>query len=166
LLTRWLPRNRISRDYLGDVDDKIREPYPVEFVSSACMVFPRRLTEKIGYWDEEFRGYWVDADWCKRAHAFGPVYCLPMVTVVHFEQNRRGVRKGTARILLFHEGVNRFYRKHYTAGWLDPRAIAAAVLLYGRAATLMVVDRFLPPPQSTDPQAARSIAVGAGERNQ
>ena len=168
LLTRWLPRNRISRAYLGDIDDQMREPYPVEFVSSACMVFPRQLVSAIGLWDERFRGYWVDADWCKRAHAYGPVYCVPQVTVVHYEQNRRGVRKGTARILLFHEGVNRFYRKHYTRGWMDPRALLAAALLYGRAAMLIALDRFLPPPKALDTgndAGLRRMAVGVGDRS-
>ena len=165
LLTRWLPGNRVSRRYLGDIDDTLREPYAVEFVSSACMAFPKRLTESLGLWDEGFRGYWVDADWCKRALNRGAVYCLPQVTVVHHEQNRRGVRKGSARIMLFHHGVNRFYRKHYTLGYLDPRALCAAALLSVRAALLMLVDIFLPPAPKTSSANIARVAVGAGEES-
>jgi len=165
VLTRWLPGNRISRRYLGDIEDARREPYPVEFVSSACMVFPSRLSDSIGFWDEGFRGYWVDADWCKRALSRGAVYCVPQVTVVHHEQNRRGIRKGMARIVLFHRGVNRFYRKHYTFGYFDPRALCAAALLSVRAATLILVDMFLPPAREVNRGNGAHLTVGAGERS-
>jgi N-acetylglucosaminyl-diphospho-decaprenol L-rhamnosyltransferase len=147
LLTRWFPRNPISRRYLGaETISPDRGPFAVECVSSACMMFPRRLVQQIGPWDEDFAGYWVDADWCKRAGPAGLIYCLSQVSAIHYEQNRKGVRKGSFRIRAFHQGAYIFYRKHFTAGLLDPRAIAAAVLLSLRAALLISIDRFLPPP--------------------
>jgi N-acetylglucosaminyl-diphospho-decaprenol L-rhamnosyltransferase len=149
LLTRWFPGNPISRRYLGEETISPRKgAFAVEFVSSACMMFPRRLAQQIGPWDEEFGGYWVDGDWCKRARTIGLVYCLPQVSVIHYEQNRRGVRKGSQRIRAFHQGAYIFYRKHFTLGYLDPRALAAAVLLSIRAGLLIAIDRFLPLPAS------------------
>jgi hypothetical protein len=144
LLTRLFPDNRFSRAYLArDRRDDTR-PFEVDWVSAACMVFRRDLTTTIGAWDEGFGGYWVDADWCRRAHRAGRVYCLPSARVVHCEQNRSGRRKDARRILQFHAGVSRFYRKHYTAGVLDPRAVAAAVALGCRAALLIAGNRLLP----------------------
>jgi N-acetylglucosaminyl-diphospho-decaprenol L-rhamnosyltransferase len=164
LLTRWFPRNPISRRYLGPETISLgSSSFAVEFVSSACMMFSRRLVHQIGPWDEEFAGYWVDGDWCKRAASAGLIYCLPQVSAIHYEQNRKGVKKGSARIRGFHQGAYIFYRKHFTAGPLDPRAIAAAVLLSIRAALLITIDRFLPPPTDTasetgSPQATLRFA--------
>ncbi len=147
LLTRWFPGNPISRRYLGEETISPGDgPFAVEFVSSACMMFPRHLVQQIGAWDEEFAGYWVDADWCKRARTIGLIYCCPQASATHYEQNRRGVRKGSSRIRAFHRGAYIFYRKHFTFGFLDPRAVAAAVLLSIRAGLLIAIDRFLPPP--------------------
>lgn len=145
LLTRWFPNNRFAKRYLRTGDRGRGEPFEVDWVSAACMMFPRQLVERIGPWDEGFSGYWVDADWCRRAgNAGGRVFCDPRAEVVHHEQNRRGKRKSPARIVAFHRGVNRFYRKHFSRGYLDPRAIAAALALGCRAALLILGNAFLP----------------------
>jgi N-acetylglucosaminyl-diphospho-decaprenol L-rhamnosyltransferase len=159
LLTRWFPQNRFSRAYLCRSRLREQDPFPVDWVSAACMAFRRVLVEHIGYWDEGFRGYWVDADWCMRARPDGRVYCLATASVVHHEQNRSGKKKGIRRIAAFHAGVNRFYRKHYTLGLLDPRALAATVLLTARAAVLIAADCLLS--AQVLPVAARAVRIGA-----
>ncbi len=159
LLTRWFPQNRFSRVYLCRSRLREQDPFPVDWVSAACMAFRRTLVGRIGHWDEGFRGYWVDADWCMRARPEGRVYCLPSACVVHHEQNRSGKKRGIRRIVAFHAGVNRFYRKHYTLGLLDPRAQAATVLLTARAALLIAADCLLS--AQVLPVAARAVRVGA-----
>jgi N-acetylglucosaminyl-diphospho-decaprenol L-rhamnosyltransferase len=146
LLSRLFPNNPFSRSYLRRQSLQDREPFRVDWVSAACMIFPRELVERIGPWDEGFDGYWVDADWCSRAgKAGGLVYCVPSALVTHHEQNRAGQRKSAARIVSFHRGVHRFYRKHYTRGRLDPRALLAAAVLGGRALALLAGNLFLAP---------------------
>ena len=140
LLTRLFPRNPFSTAYLHRRHIDACRPFEVEWVSAACMLFRRRLIERIGSWDEGFAGYWVDADWCRRAHAAGRVFCEPSAQVSHIEQHRAGRKKDPARIIQFHVGVSRFYRKHHTFGWLDPRALAACVVLAGRATLLLVAN--------------------------
>jgi len=139
-LTRLFPDNPFSRRYLRR--DSVRNPEPIEvdWVSAACMIFRRSLFDRIGPWDEIFSAYWVDADWCKAAHAAGKVYCVPAARVTHFEQNRPGRKKGAWRILIFHTGAYRFYRKNCTRGSFDPRALLAAALLAARCMTLVAVD--------------------------
>lgn len=140
LLTRLFPNNRFAAAYLRrDRSDAVR-PFEVDWVSAACMVFPRALVDRLGPWDEGFGGYWVDADWCARARAAGPVYCVPDARVIHVEQNRPARRKGVRRVIQFHHGVYRFYRKHYTRGPYDPRAVGAAAALSIRAALLIAGD--------------------------
>lgn len=143
LLTAWFPNHPMSKKYLRRDALTATEPFEVDWVSAAAMLFRRALPERIGYWDEAIRGYWVDADWCKTAHQAGTVYCDPGSKVIHFEQNRKGIKKTTPRILLFHEGAYRFYTKHYTVGALDPRAWFAAAALGARALLLIVADFFL-----------------------
>ncbi len=144
-LARLFPHNRFSLNYVCRQQADAVEPYEVEWVSSACMIFPRMLAERVGFWDEGFRGYWVEADWCKQAHAAGPIYCVPNACVTHFYQNRAGKKKGVSRIVDFHYGAHRFYWKHYTRGRLDPRSVVAGLALALRAIPLIVVDLFRQP---------------------
>jgi N-acetylglucosaminyl-diphospho-decaprenol L-rhamnosyltransferase len=144
-LARLFPHNRFSSQYVCRQNVNDVEPYEVEWVSSACMIFPKILRERIGPWDEGFRGYWVEADWCKQAHAAGKIYCIPNAQVTHFYQNRIGKKKGLSRIVDFHFGAHRFYWKHYTRGKLDPRSLIAGLALGLRAFPLIVVDMFRRP---------------------
>ena len=155
LLSRVFPDNRFLRAYLQREQRDEADPFEVDWVSAACMAFPRTLADQLGPWDEGFGGYWVDADWCARAHRVGRVYCVPAGRVVHTEQNRAAQRKGARRIVQFHTGVYRFYRKHYTRGVADPRAIAAALALGARATLLLAGDslRAVPRPTATQPPA-------------
>jgi N-acetylglucosaminyl-diphospho-decaprenol L-rhamnosyltransferase len=146
MLTRLFPNNRFLLAYLQREQRDEMQAFEVDWVSAACMAFPRTLVERLGPWDEGFGGYWVDADWCARAHSVGRVYCVPAGRVVHAEQNRVAQRKGARRIVQFHTGVYRFYRKHYTRGAADPRAVAAALALAARATLLFAVDCIRPVP--------------------
>lgn len=165
-LASLFPNNKFTRDYVCRKQINTRDPYEVEWVSSACMIFARGLAERIGFWDQGFRSYWVEADWCKRAHAAGKIYCLPQACVTHFYQNRAGNKKGASRIIDFHRGAHRLYWKHYTRGILDPRSIVGALALALRAAPLILVD-FLRRPEKQNTQAGvfvvpRSSAKRAG----
>jgi GT2 family glycosyltransferase len=141
LLTRLFPRNRFSAGYLRRSAIDRTEAFEVDWVSAACMLFRRNLVSTLGLWDEGFGGYWVDADWCRRAHSAGHVFCDPSAHVSHVEQHRSGRKKDAARIIQFHAGAHRFYRKHYTNGWLDPRALATGLALAGRAAAVVLANR-------------------------
>jgi len=140
ILTRLFPDNPFSRRYLRRDSTRNPEPIEVDWVSAACMIFRRSLIDRIGLWDEIFSAYWVDADWCKAAHAGGKVYCVPAARVTHFEQNRPGRKKGAWRLVIFHVGAYRFYRKNRTRGSFDPRALLAAAALTARCMALVVVD--------------------------
>jgi N-acetylglucosaminyl-diphospho-decaprenol L-rhamnosyltransferase len=170
LLTRLLPSNPVSQRYLRSRDAKRTLAYEVDWVSAACMVFPRRVVDSVGLWDEGFSGYWVDADWCKRAQSSGSIACEPSARVIHYEQNRRGVKRGKYRILSFHTGANRFYRKHSTLGYFDPRALVCAAALSIRALLQLMMDPFLADPlRAINPPAPshlRPVEVDATETQQ
>jgi hypothetical protein len=141
ILIRWFPRSRTVTQYLRRDALAAREPFRIEFVSAACMLFRREMVERLGPWDEGFPGYWADADWCARLKAIGgEVFCVPEARIVHHEQNRRGAKKSPRRIWMFHQGAFRLYRKHYTRGSLDPRLWLAAMALASRAVLLIGVN--------------------------
>jgi GT2 family glycosyltransferase len=152
LLTRLFPGNPYSRRYL--VADRLdsKEPFRVEQVSAACMFMRRTLVDEVGPWDEGYRCYWVDSDWCAQIKRAGKVvYCVPDVGIVHHENNRAGKKKSTWRIRHFHIGAYRFYRKHYGLEVLDPRALFAAIALSARAAVMLVLNEFKSDPKPGAP---------------
>jgi GT2 family glycosyltransferase len=152
LLTRWFPRNPFSRRYLLSEGLSTREPYEVEQVSAACMLFRRSLFESVRPWDDGYFAYWVDSDWCFWLRQSGwRVFCVPQASVVHHEQNRVGRKKSWRRIWMFHYGAYRFYRKTQTAGMLDPRAILALFALSARGMFQLAQNAFLAEPQLMTP---------------
>lgn len=141
LLTRLFPGNPYSRRYLASDHLRSTEPFRVEQVSAACMFMRRTLVDEVGPWDEAYRCYWVDSDWCAQIKRAGKsVYCVPDVGIVHYENNRAGKKKSPWRIRHFHIGAYRFYRKHYALGALDPRALFAAVALSARAVVMLALN--------------------------
>ncbi len=148
VLTRLFPRNRFSRRYLQVDALTARDPYEVEQVSAACMLFRRSMFASVGPWDEGYAGYWVDSDWCFRVRQQGwKAICIPQASVVHHEQNRAGRKKSLRRIWMFHYGAYRFYRKTQTFGTFDPRAILALVALSARGMFQVAQNIFLAAPQ-------------------
>ena len=154
LLTRLFPGNPVSRRYLKSDKLSASEPYEVEQITAACMLFRREVLDDIGPWDEGYFAYWVDTDWCFRAGAAGwKIYCVPKALAIHHEQNRRGKRKSARRIWMFHYGAYRFYRKSMTWGALDPRAIIAAVALTAHGVLQLAQNLILPrdkPPETIE----------------
>ena len=153
LLTRLFPNNPISEKYLEIKKLSSKTPYIVEHVSAACMLFRKEMVETVGYWDENFHSYWVDADWCKRLQdAGGRVYFVPQAVVTHHDQNKRAVKKSPVRIVKFHQGALSFYCKHYTRSRMDPRRGIAAILLYLRMGILLLTNEMKRDAQGqTDP---------------
>ena len=102
LLRHWFPNNPFSRQYLMPENLGKVEPFQVQQVSAACMFMRRSVIDKAGFWDEGYRCYWIDSDWCAQLKSVGEsVYCVPDVHIVHHENNRRGKKKSTWRIWHF-----------------------------------------------------------------
>jgi GT2 family glycosyltransferase len=110
LLTKLLPGNRYSRDYLMTDFDHASER-DVDWVSGAAMMFPRSVFESLGGWDAGFFMFNEDVDFCRRAHDAGlRVVYYPYVSVTH----EIGVSKrAPPRIVVArHRSMWRYYRKH------------------------------------------------------
>jgi len=141
LLTRLFPKNPFSRHYLALYHIDTQTPFRAQHVGATCMLFNREILQKVGMWDEGFHSYWVDADWCKSIQeAGGTIYCVPKAVVIHHEQNSRFLKKSPVRIIKFHTGAFRFYRRNYTLGIWDPRNLIAAIALAVRTLLLLVTN--------------------------
>jgi GT2 family glycosyltransferase len=157
VLSRRFPNNPFSRRYLARDKLDSTEPYQVQSVSSACTMFRRELIDETGLWDERYPGYWVDIDWCHRIWDMGkPVYCLPGSSVTHFDNYGRERRKTPGRIWMFHWGAYMLYRKYYTFGKYDPRAMLAFVALAARAGIMIAWNELTPVPAARDVTADRT----------
>lgn len=141
VLTRIFPNNIFSRKYLLTDSHVKQTPFQVEHVSSAAIFFRKSLLDLVGPFDEAYKGYWVDADWCMRIQKSGEkIFAEPRAVISHHEQLNRYSKQSNSRIILFHKGVFRFYRLHYTYGYFDPRSLIAATLLFIRALVCFVIN--------------------------
>ena len=144
-LTEMFPNNPFTKRYLARSFLDETEPFQVEQISAACMIFPRTLLDEIGLWDERYPGYWVDTDWCAHIKSKGKkTFCVPGYEITHHENNAKGKRKSIRRIWLFHYGAYLLYTKWYSWGVLDPRSLLAGGLLTARAVLQWVGNYRMP----------------------
>ena len=138
ILTRWFPNNAISRRYLARENLGASEPFEVEQVGGACMLFRRRLLSDAGPWDDSFFAYWNDTDWCYRVRAAGKrIFCVPSAEIYHHEMSARPKGKRPIRIWRFHYNAYRLYTRWQTLGYWDPRSVLAGLALLARAGLLI-----------------------------
>lgn len=108
-LSRWLEGVDLRHMPLPKTNTK------VDAVSGSAMLFHRRCFEQIGGMDEGFFLHCEDLDICHRMRKDGlGVYFVPTVSLFH----RQGVSGSTSdnRVeALKHQGMVRYYSKHYGA---------------------------------------------------
>jgi GT2 family glycosyltransferase len=162
------PNNRFSKSYMKREQWDEKDPYPVDWVSSAAMLVRRQVIDEVGPLDEDYF-YWVDADWCHRIRKGGwSIYCLPASIVVHDEGKGSGHKdKKTLRenIIDFHRGAFLYYTRHHALGPLKVMKAVAAVGLCLRAAVLLVRNELrwetkapILEPRATSPYSSESGA--------
>lgn len=115
LMTRLFPRNRYSAEYLMTDAGHDRKLEP-DWVSGACLMTRRDVTDKVGLLDEDFFMYAEDVDWCYRIRQAGyRILYEPQAQVTH--HIGRTTRKVPYRMIFErHRSMWIFYRKHYSRG--------------------------------------------------
>jgi N-acetylglucosaminyl-diphospho-decaprenol L-rhamnosyltransferase len=125
------PGNRFTRRYQIAGWDRTTER-EVDWVSGACMLFPRKVFDAIGVFDEDFFLYAEELDIATRLRNAGwRVVFTPEVEIVH----EIGVSTGRSRrtMLMHSASVYRYYRKHRATGWRRVTLPVARAALRGRA---------------------------------
>jgi GT2 family glycosyltransferase len=115
---RWLPlcpnglRERMLREYMM-MDWDHASPRAVDWLMGACLCVRRAATEEVGFFDEEFRLYYEDIDWCYRMWQHGwEVHYVPDAIIMHHYQ-RTSAQRLFSRALWTHvRSCVRFFAKH------------------------------------------------------
>lgn len=137
LLTRLVPANPYSRRYLrSDLDPSTVQD--VDWVSGACLLHRREVSDRLGGLDERFFMYCEDVDFCLRARRAGwSVRYHPALTVTHHVAASTR-RRSTMMLVERHRSLWRYYRKHFPR---RPHLDAVAWLaIAGRCAFVVAED--------------------------
>lgn len=135
IITRKFPGNRFSRQHLLHQGGDKGLPFPAGYVSSASLMIPREVVQRVGYLDERL-SYHVDADYCKRIWDAGwEVYYLPSAVVIHLD-HKGGTMVNRKRrfksIVEFHRGSYIYFQKHILKSSWHPMHLVAIVGLGAR----------------------------------
>ena len=123
-------RGRAARDLALPVDGT-RALQPVDAVSGALMLMPRRLFERIGGFDTGYRLHAEDLDLCRRAREAGALVAVANdVRMLHV----RGVSSRSRPLFVEwhkHRGLWRYFSKFEARGvaWPSRAAVWAAIWL-------------------------------------
>jgi GT2 family glycosyltransferase len=135
IITRLFPNNPFSRRHLLHLDRDMTAPFAAGYVSSAAVMIPRHVIDKVGGLDRRL-SYHVDADYCKRIADTGhKSYYLPTATIIHLD-HRGGtmvsLRRRFRSLIEFHVGSYIYYRKHVQKSAWAPMHIVVVLGLLTR----------------------------------
>jgi len=134
-LTILFPNNSITRENILTGKSDGINPYPVDWVSGACMILRRDALARIGTFDEHFFMYWEDADICRRAKDAGyQVIYYPKPEVYHLV-GKSSDTKPFFSILHFHRSCYCLFKKYST--W--PVFLMTSVSIVGLASRCAIV---------------------------
>lgn len=133
-LRRLMPWAGVSRRNVvgADVVPVGERSAVVDWVSGACMLVRRAAFDMVGGFDERYFLYWEDADLCRRLRAVGRrIRYAPNAAATH-QVGRSSATARSASIRAFHRSAYLYYGTHVARGRLNPRRLAARVLLQAR----------------------------------
>jgi len=86
-----LPRGDLLRPYHVDHDSFYQKEQPVDWVTGAAILVPKKVIQKIGGFDENIFMYGEEVDWCYRIKKAGfDVYFSPVAKIVHIGRGSTG----------------------------------------------------------------------------
>src|SRR5262249_3090657 len=102
------------------------QPIRVDQPMASCLLLRREAEKEVGPFDEQFPLFFNDVDFCYRLWEAGlEIWYEPRVPVVH--HGGRSTRQLRAQaVRASHEGLRRFYRKHYRRR-MNPLSYTAAI---------------------------------------
>lgn len=100
----WLGQKGLNNKYVPSNNG----PITVNYLSGACMFFPRQLITKIGLFTEEVFMYFEDMDYCRRIRTAGlKVYFNPEISIIHQHgQSAKQSPRANPEVLPFWKGYH------------------------------------------------------------
>ncbi len=135
-------QNRFTRRYEMDGWDRTTER-EVDWVSGACMLFPRSAFDAVGGFDDGFLLYAEELDIATRLRDAGwQVVFTPEVEVIHAVGVSTGGEGRPHRLVVMHSAsLYRYYRLHRAAGWRGVTLPLAWLALRVRAEVAWLVGK-------------------------
>jgi len=152
------PRNRWNRRFYYAGED-LHRPVRVETVSGAAMLIRGNAFRQIGGFDQGFRMYFEETDFCRRLQeaGFAVAFC-PEAGAVHW--HGASTIQTSARHVEYYLSYVRYFHKHHGPGAARLLAAAIAVSTAGRMVGLLVKY----PPLSRQRAAALGLKLAACRR--
>lgn len=138
LMTKLFPKNRFSQAYLH-TDWDHNSIKAVDWVSGACLVHRREVSDRLQGLDEQFFMYSEDVDFCLRAKRGGwEVHYHPAFKVLH---HIGGSSKQIPYRMLIerHRSMWRYYAKHYQRSLVKDVLVKAAI--WGRCGFILAREK-------------------------
>ena len=134
--------NRFTRRYEMEGWDRTTERQ-VDWVSGACMLFPRSAFDEMGGFDEGFPLYAEELDIATRLRDAGwSVVFTPAVEVIHAVGISTGGNRRPHRLVVMHSAsLYRYYRLHRAPGWRRVTLPLAWLALRVRAEVAWLIGR-------------------------
>ena len=134
--------NRFTRRYEMDGWDRTTER-EVDWVSGACMLFPRSAFDAVAGFDEGFPLYAEELDIATRLREAGwSVVFTPAVEVIHAVGVSTGGDRRPHRLVVMHSAsLYRYYRLHRAAGWRRVTLPLARLALRARAEVAWLIGK-------------------------
>jgi N-acetylglucosaminyl-diphospho-decaprenol L-rhamnosyltransferase len=134
--------NRFTRRYEMDGWDRTTER-EVDWVSGACMLFPRAAFDEMSGFDEAFPLYAEELDIATRLRDAGwSVLFTPEAEVIHAVGVSTGGEGRPHRLVVMHsDSLYRYYRLHRAAGWRRVTLPAAWLALRVRAEVAWLIGK-------------------------
>jgi N-acetylglucosaminyl-diphospho-decaprenol L-rhamnosyltransferase len=134
--------NRFTRRYEMDGWDRTTQR-EVDWVSGACMLFPRAAFDEMSGFDEAFPLYAEELDIATRLRDAGwSVLFTPEAEVIHAVGVSTGGEGRPHRLVVMHsDSLYRYYRLHRAAGWRRVTLPAAWLALRVRAEVAWLIGK-------------------------
>lgn len=97
-LERLFPKSRLFAGYTQGWKN-MNTIHEVDSIVGAFLMLPRKVGEKVGWWDEEYFFYGEDLQFCYNIRKLGyKIYYVPDVSILHYGGVSSGIKKQSAAI--------------------------------------------------------------------
>ncbi len=131
-LSKLFPNQAQFRHYKM-LDWNHNDERQVDQPEGACLMTRKLVIDQIGSFDPDYFMLFEEVDWCYRVKKAGwEIWFTPQAKVIHhYGQSIKQVK--AKMILSSHQGLYRFWKKHYCGNrwYLDPIAYGGLMLLAG-----------------------------------
>lgn len=112
LLTRILPGNKYSTEYINPLDSH-NKTAAVDWLSGSCMMLRKQALEVVGLFDEDFFMYCEDVDICRRMKLLGWKVVYYPEAIIYHTIGRSSSQNKINAVIERHKSMWTYYKKYF-----------------------------------------------------